>query len=304
MKILITGGAGFIGSHTADALLNAGHTVRILDNLHTGSLDNIPAGAQFVQGDITNGETANVAAQGCDAILHLAALVSVPQSLSQPVETFQVNTVGTINMLEAARTNGVKRFMLASTCAIYGSSAGRKGEDSPVDPLVPYASSKLMAEEAGRSYAAAFGLEFVAVRYFNVYGPRQRADSPYSGVVARWCDAAKANKPCLVFGDGEQTRDFVSVYDVARANARMATTPIAELSHRLYNVGTGQSVSLNTLLQSLGEAAGSGAVTVEYREARAGDIRESAGVADRLRGLGWRPSVSLVDGLRELVIGR
>ena len=301
MKILITGGAGFIGSHTADALLNAGHTVRILDNLLTGSRANVPSGAEFVQGNITDAATCNAAAQGCDAILHLEALVSVPQSLTQPVETFHVNTSGTINVLDAARVNGVKRFMLASTCAIYGSSAGRKSELSPIEPLVPYASSKLMAEQAGQSYATAFGLEFVAVRYFNVFGSRQRADSPYSGVIARWCDAAKAGKPCLIFGDGEQTRDFVNVRDVAQANARMATTPISELSHRLYNVGTGQSVSLNGLLQGLSEAMGQGKVQVEYREARAGDIRESSGDVSRLRGTGWQPHVALVDGLRELV---
>lgn len=301
MKILITGGAGFIGSHTADALLNAGHTVRILDNLLTGSRGNVPDQAEFVQGDITDAKACNAAAQDCDAILHLAALVSVPQSLTQPVETFQVNTSGTINMLEAARLNGVKRFMLASTCAIYGNSAGRKSEVSPAEPLVPYASSKLMAEQAGQSYATAFGLEFVAVRYFNVFGPRQRADSPYSGVIARWCDAAKTSKPCVVFGDGEQTRDFVNVRDVAQANARMATTPIGELSHRLYNVGTGQSVSLNGLLKALSEAAGQGKVQVEYREARAGDIRESSGEVGRLHGTGWQPRVALVDGLRELV---
>ncbi len=301
MNILITGGAGFIGSHTADALLAAGHTVSILDNLHTGQRSNLPVGASFIEGDVTDAGIAHAAAAGCDAILHLAALVSVPQSLSQPVETFQINTVGTINMLEAARVNGVKRFMLASTCAVYGSSAGQKSEASPMDPLVPYASSKLMAEEAGRSYRSAFGLEFVAVRYFNVYGPRQRADSPYSGVIARWCDAAKAGKPCVVFGDGEQTRDFVNVRDVAQANLRMATLPIEQLQHGVYNVGIGQSVTLNTLLKSLGEVVGPGALEVEYREARAGDIRESSGKAERLRGTGWTPSVSLTEGLRELV---
>ena len=301
MKILITGGAGFIGSHSADALLNAGHTVCILDNLLTGSRDNVPAGAEFVHGDITDAKAAHAAVKGCAAILHLAALVSVPQSLSQPVETFQVNTVGTINLLEAARVNGVRRFMLASTCAIYGSSAGRKCETAPVDPLVPYAASKLMAEQAGQSYAIAFGLEFVAVRYFNVYGPRQRADSPYSGVIARWCDAVQAGQPCLIYGDGAQTRDFVSVHDVAQANARMVSTPITALQHRLYNVGTGQSVSLNELARALGEAAGAGKVTVEYRAVRAGDIRESLGNAERLRETGWQPKIALTDGLRELL---
>lgn len=299
MRVLVSGGAGFIGSHSVAALLAAGHAVRVLDNLSTGQAAQVPPGAELLVGDVTDQGTVAAAVEGCDAVLHLAALVSVPQSLEEPVATFALNTSGTAYMLEAARRAGACRFVLASTCAVYGDLPGVKDEAAPLLPLVPYSASKLMAEELTRCYARSYGMETVALRYFNVYGPRQRADSPYSGVLARWCAAARAGRACRVFGDGEQTRDFVSVHDVARANLLALSAPGCEPGG-VYNVATGEAVSLNTILATLRELTGPG-LSWEHAPARPGDIRHSRGDGARLRALGWRPRVALADGLAELV---
>ncbi len=190
MNILITGGAGFIGSHSTAAALAAGHAVRVLDNLSTGTPGNLPDGVDLHVGDVTDPAAVAAAVVGCDAILHLAALVSVPQSMREPAQTLQTNTTGTALLLAAAQEQRVRRFVLASTCAVYGDLPGRKDETAPLQPMSPYAAAKQMAEVWVQLYARAYGLETVILRYFNVYGPRQRADSPYSGVIARWCDAA------------------------------------------------------------------------------------------------------------------
>ena len=223
MQILITGGAGFIGSHSVAAALAAGHTVRVFDNLSSGDHANLPASVDLTVGDVTDPAAVDAAVAGCDAVLHLAALVSVPQSMREPEATFQINAAGTANVLDAARRAGVRRFVLASTCAVYGDLSGVHDETSPTQPLSPYAGSKLMAETWAGVYARAYAMQTVVLRYFNVYGPRQRADSPYSGVIARWCTAAGAGAPCRIFGDGSQTRDFVSVHDVAAANLSALT---------------------------------------------------------------------------------
>lgn len=300
MQILITGGAGFIGSHSVETALAAGHQVRVLDNLHTGSAANLPPAAELLQGDVTDPATVAAAVAGCDAILHLAALVSVPQSLAEPEATFRVNTAGTALLLEAARLQGVRRFVIASTCAVYGDLPGHKDEQSPAHPLVPYSASKLMAETWTQLYARAYGLETVVFRYFNVYGPRQRADSPYSGVLARWCAAAAAGQPCILFGDGTQTRDFVSVHDVAAANY-LALTGDAFQWGEVYNVGTGHSTSLQEILAALGVAAGR-PIPHETYPARPGDLLHSSGSSARLQALGWRPRVALAPGLAELLV--
>ncbi len=301
MRILLTGGAGFIGSHTADAALADGHSVRVLDDLSSGDRANLRGEVEFVEGDVTDTETVRAALDGCDAVIHLAALVSVPQSLAEPVRTYHVNTTGTVTVLEAARQLGVQRFVLASTCAAYGDLPGRKLEDSPVQPLAPYAASKLMAEQWVQLYAHAYALETVVLRYFNVYGPRQRADSPYSGVLARWCAAVKGGEPCTVFGDGSQTRDFVSVHDVARANLLAATHPGLAWGDR-YHVATGCSVALNDVLDAL-DAVSPQPVVRRYAAARAGDILHSSGSSEKLQQFGWRAEVTLHDGLAELLNG-
>jgi UDP-glucose 4-epimerase len=299
MRILITGGAGFIGSHTADAVLAAGHSVRVLDDLSSGDPANLSDGVDLIEGDVADDDTARKAMVDCDAVIHLAALVSVPQSLREPVHTYHVNTTGAVTMLDAARQAGVRRFVLASTCATYGDLPGRKQESSPVQPLVPYAASKLMAEQWVQLYARAYGMESVVLRYFNVYGPRQRADSPYSGVLARWCAAVSQGEPCTIFGDGSQTRDFVSVHDVAQANLLAAThTEVAWGD--LYHVATGTSVSLNDVLDAL-EMVATPPVQRRYAAPRAGDILHSSGSSDKLQRLGWRANVTLHDALAALL---
>ncbi|MCB9115697.1 MAG: NAD-dependent epimerase/dehydratase family protein [Caldilineaceae bacterium] len=299
MNILVTGGAGFIGSHTVDAALAAGHSVRVLDDLSTGTAANLPDSAELLTGDVTDLAAVEQALQGCDAVIHLAALVSVPQSLQEPANTYHVNTTGTVGLLEAARQAGVRRAVLASTCAVYGDLPGRKSEDSLVQPLVPYAASKRMAEQWLQLYAVAYGMETVVLRYFNVYGPRQRADSPYSGVIARWCDAAIAGERCRIFGDGNQTRDFISVHDVAQANLLAATLDTFAWGE-IYQVATGQSMTLNGVLDALASVSPQ-PLQRSYEAPRTGDIVHSSGSSDKLQRLGWRPTVPLADGLAELV---
>jgi UDP-glucose 4-epimerase len=300
MQLLITGGAGFIGSHTAEAALTAGHSVRVLDDLSSGDRTNLPGAVELIEGDVTDGDAVHVAVTGCDAVIHLAALVSVPQSLREPMRTHHVNTTGTVTVLEAARQAGVHRFVLASTCAVYGDLPGRKVESSAVQPLVPYAASKLMAEEWVQLYARAYGMETVVLRYFNVYGPRQRADSPYSGVLARWCAAVSQTEPCTIFGDGSQTRDFVSVLDVAQANLLAATHPSLAWGE-LYHVATGHSVSLNDVLDTLNMVAVQ-PVERRYAASRAGDILHSSGSSEKLQKLGWCAKMPLSDGLAALLV--
>ena len=299
MQLLITGGAGFIGSHSVEAAKAAGHNVRVFDNLSSGSRENVPDKVELVVGDITNAAQVRAAAEGCDAVLHLAALVSVPQSMREPAETLAINTVGTANVLEAARQVGMRRFVLASTCAVYGDLPGRKDELSPVQPLSPYAAAKLMAEQWAQLYTAAYGLETVVLRYFNVYGPRQRADSPYSGVLARWCTAVQRGETCTVFGDGSATRDFVSVHDVAAANLLALTSPAMQAG-TVYPVATGQSTSLNQILDEL-ERAAPNRFRKQYAPARAGDILHSSGSSTRLQACGWTPQVTLQAGISELL---
>jgi UDP-glucose 4-epimerase len=299
MHILITGGAGFIGSHSMEAAKAAGHRVRVVDDLSSGSRKKLAFDAELIVGDVTNWDQVRSAAEGCDAVLHLAALVSVPQSMREPVETLAINTAGTANVLEAARQVGIRRFVMASTCAVYGDLPGLKDEQSPVLPLSPYAASKLMAEQWAQLYTSAYGLEAVILRYFNVYGPRQRADSPYSGVLARWCTAVQRGETCTVFGDGSQTRDFVSVHDVAAANL-LALTSTEVQPGTVYTVATGHSASLNDILAEL-ERASPRRVRRQYEPARAGDILHSSGSSARLQACGWRPQMSLREGIRELL---
>lgn len=296
MKVLITGGAGFIGSAIARRLLADGHAVRIFDNLETGSLANVPAEAEFVAGDVRAPLAVARAARGCDAIAHQAAMVSVVLSVDQPSRCYDVNVVGTRNVLEAARQAGCQRVVLASSAAVYGNAPGLpKREVLPPRPESPYAESKWLNEVDARYYGGYMGVETVCLRYFNVFGPRQRPDSPYSGVISIAARQLLAGATFTVFGTGAQTRDFIFVDDVARAVTAAISRP--GLTHEVLNVGRGERVSLLELLRLLGEAVGC-KPRVRFAEARPGDVLHSLADVSRLgRLLGVRAAVPLGVGL-------
>jgi len=310
MKILITGGAGFIGSHSADALIAAGHTARIYDNLSTGERANVSRDAELIVGDIRDFEATCAAARGMDAVLHLAALTGAPQSLAIPYESYSVNAQGAVNVFEAARRAGIKRVVFASTAALYGDLPGRKTERSAIRPLVPYSASKLMAEQAAINHARNYEMEIVRMRYFNVYGPRQKPNSGYAGVTTLFAAAIQQNKSCTVFGNGDDmTRDYVYVGDLAQANARalVYALPAESAIHPdaprcpVYNIGSGRSASVNDVLAAFERALGR-PVARTYQPARPGEVPHSAtDISRAVRELGWRPLVSLQDGLKWLL---
>lgn len=300
-RVLITGGAGFIGSHLAAALVAEGAQVRVLDNLSSGSrrnLDGVPA--TLIEGDVADAAVVRTAVSGCDLVFHQAALVSVPRSITEPALHHQSNVVGTFNVFDAARQAGVRRLVYASSAAVYGDRPGLpKREDDPVVPVSPYGAGKRMNELLAAIYAAVYDLELVGLRYMNVFGPRQDPSSPYSGVLSIFCQAAIAGQRCTIYGDGRQTRDFIYVADVVRANLLAASLPAERLpAQAVFNVGRGQQTSLNQIVEILGELRGRPLVTV-YEAERPGDIRHS--VADISRAqqiLGFQPQTTLKEGLR------
>lgn len=301
MKALITGGAGFIGSHLAEALCRRGVRTVVLDDLSSGSLRNLPPGEahlEFQPGSVTDPDTVRRALAGCDRVFHLAALVSVPQSVAQPLESHRRNVLGTLEVLSAARAAGVRRVVLASSSAVYGDGPEpRQHEALPPRPLSPYALQKYTAEQYARLFHALYGLETVALRFFNVFGPRQAADSPYSGVIARFCEAFLNGEPPRIYGDGRQSRDFVYVSDVVAALLAAAEAPAARAAGRVFNVGTGQSRTLLELVATLQRLTGR-ALEPRFEPARAGDIRHSCPDLSATRAaLGWEAAVSWEDGL-------
>lgn len=304
-RYLVTGGAGFIGSHLVDALIQAGHRVRVLDDLSTGKLANLDKvhrhdRFELVNADVRNFGSVQNAAKGQDGIFHLAALVSVQQSLAEPLKSFEINVGGTLNILEAARLAGVKRVVLASSAAVYGDASSPAREDeTPTSPLVPYALDKCSAERYCNLYSTSYGLETLALRFFNVYGLRQDPASPYSGVISIFADCLRHRSGVTVFGDGEQTRDFVHVSDVVQAN--IAAMTVAHKGFVACNVATGRAVSINQLLKTLSGLAG-WEPQVDHVPARAGDIRYSCADISRARTLiGYVPRRTLKDGLRDLI---
>lgn len=299
-RYLVTGGAGFIGSHITEALLAKGEGVRVFDNLSTGSLTNLPAcpGAlSFVKGDIRDQGALREAMRGVEVVYHEAAIASVQASIVDPALTLDVNVTGTQNVLLAARDAGVRRVVFASSASVYGDVAKLPvREDAPPHPLSPYAAHKLMGERLCALFTDLYGLETVCLRYFNVFGPRQSPASEYSGVISRFLIALARGEQVTIFGDGEQTRDFVAAMDIACANALAADAPTA--NGHAFNVGSGVRTSLNTLLAIAGAALGVGCAP-QHAEARTGDIRHSVADISLARSLlGYIPQTTLRDGLR------
>ena len=302
MRALVTGGAGFIGSHLVERLVREGHEARAFDNLTTGKRENLAhvAGAELMVGDIRDTEALARAMSGCDLVFHQAAIVSVPYSIEHPQESLDVNLRGTLNVLEAARGAKVKRVVMASSAAVYGEDPELpKRESMTPSPISPYGLEKLASEHYLSIWSKLFGLETVALRYFNVFGPRQDPSSAYSGVISVFVDRILRGAPLTIFGDGEQFRDFVYVANVVDANMLAGTRP--NVSGRVYNVGCGARTTLNELAQMLGRIAGV-AVAPRHDAPRAGDIRESIADIARARAeLTYAPKVGVEEGLRKLV---
>jgi UDP-glucose 4-epimerase len=296
---LVTGGAGFIGSHVVHRLVRDGQAVRVLDNLTTGHLESLADvrwQIEFINGDIRDEATVGDAMRGVQVVLHHAAQPSVPLSVKDPAGTYDVNLGGTLNLLEAARVSGVGRFVLASTSAIYGDDpTSPKSEKFPPQPISPYASSKLAAEQLCAVYQRCYGLESVCLRYFNVYGPGQDPNSAYAAVIPRMINLLQVGKPPIIYGDGEQTRDFIFVEDVVTANLRAAVASVEPGG--IFNIASGRPTSLNVLLLTLSHLFGV-APDADYQAERLGDIRHSlADTAKAATQLGFMAQTTLADGL-------
>lgn len=295
--ILVTGGAGFIGSHLAAALLDQGRDVRVVDNLSTGIMENLPSGADFIEGDLTDAAVAEAAVRDCDVVLHQAAVPSVPRSISQPRPSHESNIDATFNVLVAARDAGVRRVVYASSSSAYGDSAALpKVEDMPADPRSPYALQKQVGEAYCRLFTEFYGLETVCLRYFNVFGPRQQPSSPYSGVLSLFIKAALSGVAPTIYGDGQQTRDFTYVDNVVDGVLRAINAP--GVAGQVINVAAGGRISLNEAWAALQRIVGPLPVP-RYEAQRPGDIRDSqAGIGKAERLLGYRPAVAFDEGLR------
>ena len=308
MKYLVTGGAGFIGSHIAQTLVGQGESVRVLDNFSTGKRENIAEltrqfdGDQLevLEGDLRDASRVKEAVEGVEIIFHEAAFVSVPQSMDEPQECFDVNLTGTSLLFDAARRAGVRRAVVASSAAVYGESdAFPLDEETPLQPKSPYAVSKRVKEMYAELFTNSFGFEVVALRYFNVYGPRQRPDSMYAAAVPIFARRLLDGKPITVFGDGGQTRDLINIRDIVRANLVASEHPHA--AGKVFNVCTGIETRLLDLLDVLYELFPNSPQT-EFAAPRAGDIYRSVGSPQKARDvLGFQAQVSLIDGLNETV---
>lgn len=297
---LVTGGAGFIGSHLSAALVSRGHTVRVADNFITGFKHNIQPGVEFIEGDMSDPAAAGLAVQGVDYVLHQAAIPSVPRSVKNPRESHRANVDAMLNILLAARDAGVKRVVFAGSSSVYGDQPTLpKREDMPTKPMTPYALQKMVSEQYGQMFTRLYGLEVVTTRYFNVFGPRQDPGSPYSGVISLFIKALLEGTRPVIYGDGGQTRDFTFVTNVVDGVLRAAETP--GVGGEVFNIATGGRISLNELLATLKKIVGSDVEPI-YQEGRTGDVRDSqADIAKAERMLGYRPATTFEDGLRQTV---
>ena len=301
MTYLVTGGAGFIGSHLVEALLVQGAEVILLDNLSTGLQVNVPTGAGLIVGHAGDASLLDQLLPGCAGIFHLAAVSSVQASLDRPIEVHEDHLTATLTLLEAARRHNVPRFVFSSSAAVYGDTQGKAAkEDMKPNPLSHYAVQKLAGEYYCQVYAKVYGLETVCLRYFNIFGPRQRADSPYSGVIAKFLDAARAERAPTVFGDGSQTRDFCPVANVVTANIAAMTKPTTDVSGCVFNIGTGNSVSICEVEEAIREIFPR-TPAPKFLPARSGEVRHScADVSLARKQLGYQPSVNFESALKEL----
>ena len=303
MKILVTGGAGFIGSHLAARLVEQGHGVRVLDNLSSGHADNlraIPGKVQLLEGDCADPRAAARAVKGVEVVYHQAAIPSVPRSVKDPLESHRANATATVTLLEAARQAGVRRFIYAGSSSVYGEAAELpKRESMETRPLSPYGVGKLIGEHYLRIYAHLHGMETLTLRYFNVFGPRQDPGSPYSGVISLFVTTLLKGRTPVIFGDGKQTRDFTYVDNVVDANLRALTA--RGLVGQVVNVATGRRVTLLALLRGVARETGRSA-KAHHAPARPGDIRHSVADIRRARKLlGYRVVCELEEGLRKTV---
>jgi nucleoside-diphosphate-sugar epimerase len=301
---LVTGGAGFIGSHIASALANDGARVRVLDDLSTGhreNIDEIGGDVDFIQGSVADEELLNKALENVELVFHEAAIPSVPRSVEAPRQTHIASVDGTFSLLLAARDRGVRRVVYAASSSAYGDQPTLpKSEEMRPDPLSPYAVAKLVGEYYCRAFTRVYGLETVSLRYFNVFGPRQDPGSQYSGVVSRFISSLLSNERPMIYGDGEQSRDFTYIDNVVFANLNAASAK--EASGKVINVANGQRITLNQLLAELKELTGKQDVTAEYLEPRVGDVRHSlADITMARELLGYDSKVDLREGLQRTI---
>jgi nucleoside-diphosphate-sugar epimerase len=302
-RILITGGAGFIGSHIGVALRAQGDEVRVLDDLSTGHESNLEAigpGLEFVRGSVTDPAVVAAAVEGCDYVFHEAALASVPRSVKEPVASNDANVCGTLNVLVAARDAGVKRLVYAASSSAYGDTEVLpKIEDMPVQPKSPYAVAKLAGEHYVSAFAGCYGMQTLSIRYFNVFGPRQDPDSPYAAVIPIFADALLAGKAPTIHGDGEQSRDFTYIDNVVSANLKALSVP--KLAGEVVNVALGQRTTLNELYRLIQEILGTD-IDAQYGPTRAGDVKHSEAAIGRAEDLlGYETLVGVEDGIRRTV---
>jgi UDP-glucose 4-epimerase len=303
VRTLVTGGAGFIGSHLAARLLADGHKIRVLDNFATGRRSNIDAiggEIELVEGDVQSYERVHNAVRGCEVVFHQAALPSVPRSIQDPLTSNATNVIGTLNVLLAARDEGVRRVVFGSSSSVYGANPELpKREDMAALPISPYATAKLASEGYCRSFGVAYGLETVALRYFNVFGARQDPTSQYAAVIPSFITALLDHHPITIFGDGEQSRDFTHVDNVVEANLLAMDAP--NVAGQVFNVACGRMVTINELVFVLAELIGAEAETV-YAPGRAGEVHRSCASLARARAeLGYDPEVDLREGLTRTI---
>jgi nucleoside-diphosphate-sugar epimerase len=304
-RFLVTGGAGFIGSNIVHELVGRGESVRVLDDLSTGhmaNLDGVLDSVEFIKGSAADADAARAAAKGVEVVLHQGALGSVPRSVKDPKTSNHANVTGTLTMLVAARDAGVRRFIFASSSSVYGANPVQpRTEDLAPMPQSPYAASKLAAESYVRVFAQVYGMETVSLRYFNIYGPRQRTDGPYAAVVPVFTTRLLAGEACAIYGDGLQSRDFTFVSDCVRANLLAAEAPAAKVAGETFNVAAGNECTVNKLFDMIRRAVGSGPEAVHEPD-RPGDARRArASVEKAARGLGFKAEVRLEEGIRRTV---